>query len=210
MKFLAKIAVVPLLFMVISACSGKKPANKLYSEDLVGKTVAIAQIDAAKESRAHVEVAIINEVIDQGRFEVLDRTTVLDALSTYPDRSDWKRLGDFLKSDFILGVKVVDFTVKERQGYDTIEEDDSLLTEESGSSKTVRGKRHVKVKGNAGKVRLKLTFFDVAQDKVLHEGFGEASETVNSRDNPEGGKMALLERLTAMAVRNFFEALPRD
>lgn len=204
-----RLSFLPLLFFAMG-CAAKKPATTLHRDELVGKKVAIANVDGPKEARKHVEVALINEVIDQGRFEVLDRTSVREALSVYPHHSDWKRLGDHLKADFILNVKVIHFTVKEREGFDAVEEEDSLLTEESGASEAIRGRRYVKVKGNAGHVRLKMTFFDVGQNKILHDGYGEALETVNSRDNPKGGKMALLEKLTEKAVRNFFETLPNS
>lgn len=199
-----------LLALILAAgCAGKKPITLLTQENLQDKRVAVAEIDGPKEARKHVEVALANEIIEHGRFQIIDRTTVNDAKVTYPDRSDWKRLGEKVGADYVLGVKILDFSIKEREGYDSVEEEDSLLTEEAKSDEPIVGKRYVKVKGDAGSVRLKMSFYDVAQGKMLQEGVGQASDNLNTRDG-NIRKMDFLESLTAQAVQNFFDSLPKN
>jgi len=203
-------------------CGHKKDVRSVTLNELQSKRVAMVEIDAPPESKQHVEVAIINEILDEGRFQITDRTTVLDALSTYPDEADWQRLGKKIGADYVLQVKLNDFRIADRQGLDRVQEEDSLLTQESGESKPVVVTRYVKVKALDGVVSLHAKFFDVAANEITYQGRGEASERVNSRDYAQTvaeastskkklmpGKMKLLERLTSMAIRDFFERIPK-
>lgn len=153
-------------------------------------------------------MALVNEILDHGRFEIVDRKTVQDAKATYPTEADWKRLGEKVGADYILSVRIAEFKIDEHQGYDKIEEEDSVLTEESGESKPVIGKRYQKVKAYEGRVKLDMKLFDVAQDKVAYQGIGEASELMNSRDKSLPRKMQFLESLTHKAVNDYFNKMP--
>lgn len=189
-------------------CGHKKDVKQLSKDDLQGKRVALADIKGGNESKSHVEVALINEILDQGRFEIIDRKTVKDAQATYPTEGDWKRLGEKVGADYVLAVRIVEFKIDEHQGYDKVEEEDSVLTEESGASKPVIGKRYQKIKAYEGNVKLDMKLFDVAQDKIAYQGRGEAKELMSSRDKSLPRKMQLLESLTHKAVNDYFNKMP--
>ena len=201
------------LFLVsqflFTACSHKKDVKPFSRNELQSKRVALAKIDGEDASKVHVEVGIVNEILDEGRFEIVDRNTVQDAMITYPDDSDWQRLGRKIGADYIMAVRVLDFKIDERKGYDAVHEEDSVLEEESGEDKPITSTRYVKVKSYDGLVRLKIKFFDVAADKISYEGIGSAEEKLNSRDGELPGKMEMLEKLTRQAVADYFNKMPK-
>ncbi|MBI3542568.1 MAG: hypothetical protein HY075_04760 [Deltaproteobacteria bacterium] len=182
---------------------------------LINKQVALAEVKGSPESVKHVEVAIINEILDKGRMQIVDHATVQDALVAYPTEHDYGRLGKKVGADYVLAVKIKNFDINEREGYDKVTEEDSVLAEESGErGAKVLGTRYEKVKGWNGLVKLQCTFFDVAADKVTYEGFGEAADTWNTRDKDKHekgymGKMQLLEQLAGRAITDFFEKIPK-
>lgn len=193
----------------LAGCAHKKTIQPVTLSNLVDKHVALAEVKGSVESVKHVEVAIINEILDHGRFMIVDKATVQDALSIYPTESDYEGLGKKVGADYVLGVKIKNFDIKERQGYDKVVTEDSVLTEESGEKKPVMGTRYVKVKSFEGLVKLECTFFDVLANKVTYQGIGEATATENSRDKKYMGKMDLLERLSGQAITDFFEKVPK-
>lgn len=207
-----KYILIGVLFLVsqffLEGCAHKKIAEPMTRRQLQNKRVALAEIRGATESKSHVEVAIINEIIDQGRFEIIDRSTVQDGLVTYPTESDWQRLGKKINADYILSVRIAEFKVTERQGLDSVVEEDSVLEEESGEHKPLKSSRYVKVKSYDGSVKLDAIFFDIAENAIIYEGTGAAKELRNSRDGAIPGKMELLEKLSAKAIRDFFEKMP--
>lgn len=193
--------------LTFHGCSHKKDIKQLSKEDLQSKRVALVEIKGAPESKNQVEIAIINEILEHGRFEIVDRVTVQDALTTYPTESDWKRLGDKVDADYIMSVRIAEFKVDERQGYDKLVEEDSVLAEEAGQTKPMMGTRYQKIKAYSGFVRLNIIMFDVDQNAIIYQGAGQASETQNSRDMKLPGKMKLLETLAHRAVTDFFEKM---
>lgn len=201
------------LFLVsqcfLSGCAHKKIAQSVTLDSLQNKRVALAEVKGSAESRSHVEVAVINEIIDQGRFQIVDRTSVQEALATYPTESDWQGLGKKVGADYVLGIRIVDFSVKERQGYDKVQEEDPVLEEESGEHKKIIGTRYEKVKSNTGSVKLSCSFFDVRTNAITYQGIGAAEETSNSRDKDFATTMKLLEKLSRRAISDFFERIPK-
>ena len=208
MRGLSKLIPAALLALAIQGCAHKKSVEPLTRDTLVSRLVALAEVTGAAESRTHVEVALINEIIEKGRFEVVDRATMAAALADFPTEADWQKLGRSVKADFVLAVNINKFDVTERRGLDRVEYEDSVLAQEAGQSKPLKATRYEKVRSLEGTVRLSAVFFDVAENVIVHQGFGEATETANSRDRKVEGKMALLERLTARAMRDFFDKMP--
>lgn len=195
-----------LLMLSAAGCASKKA--KLNLDDLVTKKVALAEIEGPKDARQQVEVSIVNEIISNGRFEIVDRATVAEARVIYPHESDWQRLGKKVGADFIFAVTVKDFSVKEREGYDDIvNENDTEMREEQRSSEKMSSTRYEKVKGLTGHVALECKFFDVEKNQMRYAGSGEATETLNTRDKGFNGKLSLLERLSKLAVTGFFEKM---
>lgn len=213
MKSRTSIRWLTLLFVLsafLGGCAHKKSADHISRDDLTTKLVALADISGAEEAKLQVEVAIVNEIIDKGRFRIVDRGTVREALVTYPADSDWQRLGKKLGADFVFSIRIQEFHVVERQGYDRVQEEDSVLAEESGEpNKKVIGTRYVKVKSYEGSVKLSAMLFDVAEGAIIYQGTGLATDTVSSRDKDAPGKLKLLEKLSAKAITDFFERMPK-
>lgn len=200
-------AAVVAMSLLLASCAGKKTKN-LTPAELAGKRVVLAEVKGPKDLQTIVEVGIVNEIIDKGRFEIVDRTTTQKALVTYPDPSDWARLGKKLKADYVLSVDAKDSDINEHEGYDRVEEEDSVLAEERGQSSAI-GARYVRVKSFEGSVNLHFQFFDVAQGKITFDDVGVAEETVHSREAQMPGKMAFLEKLVTHAVSDFFKKVTR-
>jgi curli biogenesis system outer membrane secretion channel CsgG len=194
--------------LTTSSCSHSKKAPQITLSELKNKKVALAEVRGAKEARTQVEVAIVNEIIEQGRFQIIDRATVANALVEHPTEGDWQRLGQALGADIIFSVDVVEFKTDQRTGYDAIEEEDSLLSEEHRESRKKKWRKLYKVRQREGYVKLNMRFFDVAQGRVISEGPAEASASHNSRDGDTPRAMKLLETLTSKAVRSYFDGLP--
>jgi hypothetical protein len=125
---------------------------------------------------------------------------------TYPDESDWEKLGKKLKADYVLSVDAKDAEITEREGYDRVEEEDSVLAEERRESSAV-GVRYVRVKSYDGVVKLRFRFFDVSQRKVTFDAIGTAEEVLHSRQEQMPGKMVFLEKLVNHAVGDFFKKI---
>lgn len=193
----------------LQGCAHKKTVERVTLRNLQSKRVALAEVKGSKESIKHAEVAILNEILDRGRFQIVDRATVQEALVSYPTEQDWSGLGRKTGADYVLSINVKNFDIKERKGYDAVTEEDSVLTEESGSSKPVVGTRYVKVKSYEGLVKLACKLYDVAAGQMTYEGEGLATETKNSRDADFPRRMQLLESLSGKAINDFFEKIPK-
>lgn len=206
----------------VSACS-KKKTDTLTRRSLEGKRVAVATIEGGDSTtKKIIEVALVNEIVDKGRFEIVNREDVQKALENYPAASDRVRLGKYLHADYVLDIMAEEFKVTDRSGLDEVIEADPVMKEEWHSKDDVVAKKYVKVKSEEGRVKLKFTFVDVASGtgdagsgaKAL-SAMGSATDTRTARltgDKKTGGelpgKLALLEELSGKAVQNFFEKLP--
>ncbi len=201
--FLISIAV----YMLGIGCA-KKHTDEFNARSLTGKNVAIAHIDGPKEARHFVEIAIVNEVIAAGRFSVVDRTATQEAMVDYPALNDRQKLGKKLGADYVLSVHIDDYKVVDRQGYDKVEEEDSVLAEEMHES-NVKTNHYYKVKASDALVKLYFSFVNVQTGEVQFTGTGTSSLRIDSRDAKNMGKMHLLEEATTDAVHRFFESLPK-
>ena len=195
-----------LLFISVG-CSGKKKKSEFSLKVLQEKRVALVDVQGAKESKIQVEISLLNEIIDNGRFQIIDKATVDEAMSVYPAESDYKALAKKIEADLLLAIKIETYDIVERKGYDKVEEEDSVLTQESGQGKTVIGTRYVKVKSLEGKVSLVGSFYDGETGELIKHVVAEAHQNLNSRDQVIQRKMQLLESLSKQAVHNLFENL---
>ena len=198
-----------LFTAVVSSGCAHKP-KQLTQRDLRNKTVALVDVDGAKEARLQIEVSLVNEVITQGRFQLVDKKTVDDALVEAPHESDWPRLGRALGADLILAIHVDEYLTRKRTGYDVNEEEDSILSEENREARDTKWKKYSKVKAIEGHVKFTLKFYDVAAKKMLFQGPTEAEKSFNSRDTELPRSMKLLETLTTEALKKFFDGLPES
>lgn len=199
---------ISLLFLLLSIGCAKKHTEDFNARSLIGKTVAIAHIEGPKEAKRFVEVAIVNEVIANGRFTVVDRTATQEAMIDYPALSDRQKLGKKLGVDYVLSVQIDDYKVVDRQGYDQVEEEDSVLAEEMHESE-VKTKKYYKVKASDALVKIYFSFVNVQTGEIQFTGTGLSSLRIDSRDSKNMGKLHLLEAATNDAVHKFFESLAK-
>ena len=191
-----------------AGCSHKKVKERLSQKDLRSKVVALIGVDGAKEAALQTEIAIVNQVIEKGTFQIIDRAAVQAALVGHPADGDWVALGHELNADYVLRLTVVEFKAETRQGYDVNEEEDSLLSTENRTPRKQKWKHYSKVKSQEGYVKLRVEFFDVATHEMAQSEATEARRIFNSRDGEIPRKLKMLEELTAQAVATYFESLP--
>ena len=201
------LALCLLATLAFSSCAHKKEKQKLTLSNLRGKSVALVNIDAPKEVALHVETAVVNEVIEHGRFQIVDRKSVQEAMVHHPAESDWGRLGKELKADLLLAIDVLEFKTDKRSGYDAVEEEDSLLSSEQRESYSKKWKKYSKVHQRDGTLKLRFKFYDVASKTYLKISETETTGSYNSRDGDMPRAIKLLETLTAKAFAQFFEDL---
>lgn len=200
-------ATLVVVCFVFGSCSHAKKG--LNQKQLRSRVVALAEINGAKEARLQTEIAIVNDIIEKGRFQILDRATVQSALVQHPTSADWQALGKELGADLILSVDILEFQLDSRNGYDAIEEEDSLLSAEHRSSRDQKWKHYYKVKSQTGLVKVRVRFFDVSSGSFSLSQENEASRTYNSRDGDMPRAMKILEELTQQAVTTAFDSLPQ-
>jgi hypothetical protein len=202
-----KILTIVSILAFAVGCSGKKKKNDLSLKELQEKRVALVDVQGAKDSKIQVEISLLNEIIENGRFQIVDKATVDEAMSIYPAETDYKALAKKIEADLLLAIKIETYDIVERKGYDKVEEEDSILAQESGESKVVIGSRFVKVKSLEGKVSLIGFFYDGDTGELIKRVVAEAHQNLNSRDQVIQRKMQLLESLSKQAVHNLFENL---
>ncbi len=153
-----------------------------------------------------VEVAIVNELIKRGDFELISKKEFERARSEVEASplaiaETAKRLGAHL----LLKAEVRESTVDAEQGYDRVETEDSALRDETGNGKT---DRLIKVKRLTGRVTIYFEFQDLATSETRSALETESEEL---RETEERGairlppKLRFLERVVQKTVTRFFE-----
>ncbi len=193
---------------LVTGCKSAPKKPELTQSQLRQKKVALVEVRGAKDAELQIEVAVVNEVIENGRFHIIDRKSVQDALVTAPHESDWPRLGHALGADLILAIDVLEFKTDKREGYDAVEEQDTILAAEHGTDRDKKWRKYYKVRQREGFVKIKVRFFDVAAGREMYSGESEATATHNTRDGDMPRAMKLLETLTAQAFSAYFQGLP--
>ena len=196
---------------VMNGCSSAPRTTPRLSE-LVGKRVALIEVEAEPTQRSMIEVALVNNLQREGSFELISKEEIQQA-KTAPnvDTSDPQSIGRKLKADYVLRIQGLTFDAQERQGYDRVEFEDSQLAEERGESARM-SQRLVKVKSLTGTVALKIRFTPVGATGTA-AGSREATQTVTDtvRASEEKGairlpeKMSFLSKLTQRALDEFFK-----
>ncbi len=203
-KFLTAGVVFGLTWL--AGCSSA-PKTKPEISRLLGKRVALVEVQGEDTARRSVEVALVNQLSRDGSFILVSKQD-WDAAKRSADTAaaDWKSWAEAAKADWGLEVRVHEFRAEETEGYDREEVTDSQLAEERGDSG--KDSRLVKVKSLNAAVDLELTFTEVKtgdvrtariQESRAHRQ--EASKTA-IRMPP---RLRVLEELTQKAVTEFFE-----
>lgn len=198
-----------MLLMGGCAHSPKRTTPEL--DKLEGKKVALVGVDGEPTGRAVVEVALINELVKRGTFEIVSKQDVDTArVAPNQDPTDWRGIARRAGADYALRAKVLQFDADTHEGYSTVKERDSQLAQEDGEE-NAETERLYKVKSLEGHIRVELQFAGVsadsdpdtktgvaeAQDKVVVEGKTEAAHLPP--------KLRFLEGLCGVGFKKFFD-----
>ncbi|MCM2278683.1 MAG: hypothetical protein NDJ89_11470 [Oligoflexia bacterium] len=190
---------------LLAGCStARKETPELNT--MVGKKVALVDVDAEATDRSIIEVALVNQLRERGTFILVPKQDV-DTARKQPDLNpiDWKELARRAGADYALRAKTLDFTAEVREGYGEDEVEDSQLKAERGDGKT---QRLYKIKKLEGNVRIQLEFTELATNDT-RVGIAEASDQVTAEARTSSAqlppRLRFLEKLANTAFRTFFE-----
>ncbi len=203
-------AVVCLVAHASSCSSGPKRTTPELSK-LEGKKVALVEVEAEPTARRIVEVALVNQLVKAGTFELISKQD-LEAARTKPDTdlTDKLEIARAAGADYALTAKVLEFDGTTREGYSKETVEDSQLAAERGEKERMT-ERVYKVKSLTGKVRVELTFVPAGEKDSpdRRSAVAEADEVVTAEARTGAArlppKMRFLEELTNKAFARFFE-----
>lgn len=194
-----------ILFLTLFACSST-PKTTPELGKLRGKKVALVEIEGEQTSKAVVETALVNQLVSNGTFILVNKREVDAARAVaHQDPTDWKGIARGAGADLAMRVKVLKFHAEEKQGYSSEIIDDETLEAETGDGKT---ERLYKVRALEGSVLFEISFYDLekldlrtataaSQDRVIAE-----SRTRAARLPP---RLRFLEELSNKAFADFFK-----
>jgi hypothetical protein len=204
-RFLCTSVLSLSLLVLATSCSSTRKKTPEISQ-LLGKKVALVELEGETTSKGVAEVGIVNEIVRRGSFELVSKQD-LAASRVRPeqDPTDWRGIAKGAGADWALRVKVLKFDASVHEGYNETEEEDSLYEKETGQKKS---KRLYKVKALRGEVAFNVEFADLKGDDVRTavatkkgEAFAE-SKTHVERLPP---KMSFLQKLSQEAFKDFFD-----
>lgn len=153
--------------------------------------MALVGIEGEPTAARTVEVALVNELVKSGAFELVNKREA--------------RADDHGGAEYLLRIQVLEFSATEQTGYDEVEVEDSQLKEETGDGKT---KRILKAKSMKGTVRCRFDFTTVATNEV-RTATTESSETLVANEEKAAihlpPKLRFLEGLAQKTLHRFFE-----
>ncbi|MCM2323728.1 MAG: hypothetical protein NDJ90_10755 [Oligoflexia bacterium] len=202
-------ALVSLLVMLwISGLAGcaSTPRKTPELSSMVGKKVALVELDGEASSRSIIEVSLVNQLRQRGTFLLLPKQDI-EAVRGQPDLNptDWKELARRAGAEYALRAKVLQFDADTREGYNEEEIEDSQLEAERGDGRT---KRLFKVKSLTGQVRIELEFTELTTSDT-RVGIAEAHDEVRAEARASAAhlppKLRFLEKLANEAFRAFFD-----
>ena len=197
------------LATLAGSCSSAKKKTTPELSRLEGKKVALVDVEAEPTARTIVEVALVNQLIQRGSFQLLSKQDV-DTAKAAPgvDTSDWKAVAKKAGADVALRAKVREFDAQTHEGYDKEMAEDSQMIEERGEEGR-RTEKLIKVHSIRAKVRVELQFLTL-DDNDLRTGVADAETEEVRKDSRQGAarlppKMSVLQKLTEGAFKKFFE-----
>ena len=187
------------------ACSSA-PKKEPELSRFLGKKIALVSLQAEPTAKTIVEVALVNQLVKRGTFILISQEEVQKAKAAHDvDTTDDAAVARRAGADYSLKARVLKFEAHEREGYDSIVEDDSQMEAETGESKT---KRLYKVATLLAKVEIELTFRDL-QTGELRVGIAKAEGNSFAESKTTAGhlppKMGFLEKVANEAFRDFFD-----
>ena len=198
-----------LASLALVDCSHARKKTPELSE-LEGKRVALIDIDGETTARSIVEVALINQLVARGTFEIIAKEEVNKArLAPAQDPLDWVGIARRTGADFALKAKVIQFDADQHEGYSSEEVYDSQLAAERGE-KEGKTKHLFKVKSLEARVKVQLDFSKTdPKDPDLRSAVAESEKTVTSEGKVEAvhlpPRLRFLEQVSNEAFKKFFD-----
>jgi hypothetical protein len=195
-----------------AGCSSARKKTPELSE-MLGKPVALISVEGEQTARSVTEVALVNQLIKHGSFELVSKQDVEKARQA-PDQdpTDWIGIARRAGAEYGLRAKVLEFDATERQGYSSEQKEDPRLEQDMGSlmKKGQKTERVYKVKSLTGKVRVQLEFAKTdPKDPDLRTAVAEAEDSVTVEAKTEAAhlppRLRFLEKLENEAFAKFFE-----
>ncbi|MGK5083074.1 hypothetical protein WDW37_07185 [Bdellovibrionota bacterium FG-1] len=196
--------------LAATGCSHAAKKKPVLSE-LEGKKVALIEIEGEATARAVVEVALINQLVQRGSFEIIPKQEINQArTATEQDPTDWVGIARRAGADYALKAKVLQFSAEQKDGYSSEELYDSQLAAERGE-KEGKTQRLFKVKSLSAKVQVQLDFEHTdPKNPDRRSGVAEAERTVTAESKTEAAhlppRLRFLEELSNEAFNKFFKA----
>lgn len=195
--------------LLLAGCSGKKVRTTPELSRLEGKRIALVDVEGEETARNVIEVALVNQLVRTGYFELVSKQD-LEAARVAVDVDSSKPLAVARKAgaDYALTAKVLAFDAVEKQGYSEEKVHDSQLEQETGNGETTRV---YKVKSLDGHVAVELDFTDVRPSEKgdVRSAVAEKSEQVTAEAKDEAAhlppRLRFLEKLSNDAFQEFFE-----
>ncbi len=188
------------------SCSTAKRKGELDLSALRGKKVALVSTEGEPTAKSIMEVALVNQLIQQGTFILLPKLDLEKARSA-PDiqPTDYRQIAQRAGADYALRIKVMEFEAETKKGYSTEKIYDSEIAAEQGTDGQVE--RVFKTEALEGHVQFELKFTAVA-DSSTQSGIAEAQERVEASEKNSAIhlplKLRFLETLSNKAFREFF------
>lgn len=174
-----------------------------------GKKVALVSIDGEDTARSIVEVALINQLVRTGTFEIISKQDI-QAIRAQPDvdPTDWETIARRAGADYALRAKVLQFTADTHKGYSEEKVHDSQLEEETGNGDTTQ---IYKVKRMDGRCQVELQFTDLSPkgNGEVRTAIADRSQSVTAEAKESAAylppPLRFLEGLCNDAFHDFFE-----
>lgn len=200
------------LALVLLACFGvacsSAPKTTPELSRLRGKRVALVEVSGEDTAKRIAEVALINQLIKSGDFEIIGKRELEQARQgTAIDPMDWRQLARAAGADYALRIDVQRFDAPVREGFSTEKVYDSQIAEERGKANG-EIERVYRVRRLDGSVQFALAFTDLvtgdtrtataqAERQVLAEARSEAAHLPP--------RLRFLEELSNQAFAEFFK-----
>ncbi len=204
--FILSMLLSPILLSL--GCSSAQKAQKVSAlSGLEGKKIALISVEGEETSKKIVEVALVNQLIRKGSFNLVPKQEV-EAARAEPQQNpmDWKGIAARTGADYALVVHVLDFSADTREGYSTEEIYDSQLAAEQGTDGKTQ--RVFKLKSMEGHVKMEIRFRPVGAG-ADQSGTAEASQRVEENARSSSihlpPKLRFLEELSNRAFKEFFD-----
>jgi hypothetical protein len=183
-----------------------KHANTPAPSEIVGKKVALLEIEGEESAKKIIEVALINQLVQKGAFVLIAKSEIEQARHQ-PNQNplDWLGLAKRVGADIALKIHVQDFQANTHESYSTRDVYDSQIAAEQGTDGKTQ--QVFKVKSMDAHVRFALTFTPVLGDSPKtyiadKQEHLEASAQDTSIHLPP--TLRLLEKLSNDALTNVF------